>query len=217
MKSKFTDTVKLPKERALGGMLFETEDRFSNLRGEVKAIVTLDSGESFVAFEDKNLIVNGAKTVLSRLLGEYPATNDWQVTEFQMGTQGNVPGDILVPVDPSVINTSLVDPSPFIKKFRDNGVCSIDPETNYNETLCTTALGSWTADPLAVQFLPLGNETSVQFTTQMTKNEGNGTGLVTYTEAGLFTENGTMFARKTFPALIKSNDRQITFIWTILF
>ena len=60
-------------------------------------------------------------------------------------------------------------------------------------------------------------ETSVKFTVVVEKAEGNGTGTVAYTEAGLFCSDSTMFARETFPAIVKNSTRRVTFEWSILF
>ena len=66
-------------------------------------------------------------------------------------------------------------------------------------------------------FYPEGEETTVMFTTVLEKTQGNGTGVVAYTEAGMFTAGGLMFARETFPAIVKTAKYRIIFEWTFLF
>lgn len=83
-------------------------------------------------------------------------------------------------------------------------------DTGLIEDVYQKAIGSF-------EYLPVGVETSVKFTTVLEKTEGNGTGTVAYTEAGMFSANATMFARETFPAIIKNASRRIIFEWTFLF
>lgn len=61
------------------------------------------------------------------------------------------------------------------------------------------------------------DDKSLRFTIFLDKGEANGTGTIAYTESGLYTANARMFARETFPALVKTPTRSITFIWDILF
>jgi hypothetical protein len=141
----------------------------------------------WIAHEKYNMIVNLARPAMSALLAE--ADTDYIVDTFKIGTQGHdlVTPDILTPVSPSVTDTDLIDGSPFEK--------AID---HYN-------------------YLPILSPTSVQFVAILEKAEGNGTGTVTYTEAGLWMAGGNMFARETFPAIVKNSSRKVTFYWSILF
>jgi hypothetical protein len=110
-----------------------------------------------------------------------------------MGTKGHdlTSGNILIPVAPQVGDTSLIDSADTFAK-------QIGTEFNYQG------------------FNPVDN--SVMFQIVMEKEEANGSaGTVAYTEAGLFSQNGTMFARETFPAIVKNANRRITFQWIILF
>ena len=66
-------------------------------------------------------------------------------------------------------------------------------------------------------FFPENEETTVMFTTVLEKTQGNGEGVVAYTEAGMFTTGGLMFARETFPAIVKTSKYRIIFEWTFLF
>ena len=64
-----------------------------------------------------------------------------------------------------------------------------------------------------------GTKTSVDFNITLEKTEGNTTGAngKAYTEAALYTAGGHIFARETFPAIVKTDSRRITFVWSILF
>jgi len=83
-------------------------------------------------------------------------------------------------------------------------------DTDLEDPVFTKPIGSF-------EYLPSGAETSVKFTIVIEKFEANGTGVVAYTEAGLYTTDGTLFARETFPAVVKNDARKVTFEWTILF
>lgn len=67
------------------------------------------------------------------------------------------------------------------------------------------------------EYAPVGVENIVTFSFVLSKTQGNGAGTVAYTEAGLFTKGGTMFARETFPALVKNSSRKFTFQWSLIF
>ena len=67
------------------------------------------------------------------------------------------------------------------------------------------------------EYLPLGVDSTVKFTTVIERPESNGTGTVAYTETGMFTAAEDMFCRRTFPALVKTNNRKITIEWSIIF
>lgn len=157
------------------------------LRGSVSCWIEED-GVKTLHHEKSNLIVNGARKALAHLIGEVPA--QYRIDYFKLGTGGHAPGDILTPVSPTINDTAL-EAEAFSKAI-DHG----------NDT-----------------YLPAPPaETSVKFTVVVEKAEGNGTGTVAYCEAGLVCGDGTtLFARETFPAIVKNSTRRITFEWSILF
>ena len=109
------------------------------------------------------------------------------VSSMHWGTAGHQGQDILTPVPPTINDVQL------------------------NVDAFQKSIQSFT-------YLPTPpNETSVQFNCTMEKIEGNGSGVVAYTEAGLFCTNGIMFARETFPAIVKNSARKVIFEWVILF
>jgi hypothetical protein len=137
--------------------------------------------------EKSNLIVNGARKALAHLIAEANAI--YRIDTFKLGTGGHLPGDILTPVSPTITDTDL------------------------EELQFTKAI-----DHLQDTYLPTPPaETSVKFTVVVEKAEGNGSGTVAYTEAGLYCQNGTLFARETFPAIVKNSTRRVVFEWSILF
>jgi hypothetical protein len=153
------------------------------IRGSVKCWVE-EAGVIKLHHEKHNLIVNGARKALAHLVAEADA--NYIINEFQLGTGGHAPGDILTPVSPTITDTALEIPA-FTKAIT------------------------------VFEYLPALAETSVKFTVIVDKPEGNGSGVVAYCEAGLFCDNGTMFARETFPAVVKNANRRVTWEWSILF
>jgi hypothetical protein len=157
------------------------------LKGSVKCWIEED-GVKTLHHEKSNLIVNGARKALAHLISD--ANSIYKIDYFKLGTGGHAPGDILTPVSPTITDTDLEEPA--FSKAIDHG----------NDTYLPT--------PPA--------ETSVKFTVVVEKAEGNGSGTVAYCEAALFcNDNATMFARETFPAIVKNSTRRITFEWSILF
>lgn len=162
-------------------------DNYNPLKGSVKCWIEEEDGTRILHHEKHNLIVNGARKALAHLIGE--AAVAYRVDSFKLGTGGHAPGDILTPVSPTVTDTAL-------------------------ETLAFTKAIDHGDD----SYLPTPPaETSIKFTVVVEKAEGNGSGTVAYCEAGLFCQNETMFARETFPAIVKNSTRRVTFEWSILF
>lgn len=189
--SKFRDQAFMAKSGGVHGSdAMFLASRVGPVRGEVKIWVD-DGFGNILHHHDPNVVVNGARTSLAHLIAE--ADGDYQVTTFKVGGRGHVigpPEDYLTPVAPSVNDLGLVDIEPYVK--------AID----------------------MFVYAPEGAETSVVFTTILQRNEANGedtTGTAIYTEAGLFTSNGLLFARETFPIIVKNNGRRATFEWTIFF
>lgn len=83
-------------------------------------------------------------------------------------------------------------------------------DSNLETVVFSKTIATW-------YYEPTGVETSVRFQVTMEKTQANGSGTTAYTEAGLFCANGTLFARETFPAIVKTENRRIIFDWTILF
>lgn len=157
------------------------------LRGRVKVVVEENGVETVHHIKD-NIIVNIARECLCHLITA-PQTNR-HITKAYFGTQGHTGQDILNPKAPLITDSKLTDTAPFIKNI--SGF-NLMPET--------------------------GTKTSVDFNITLEKTEGNTTGAngKAYTEAALYTSGGHIFARETFPAIVKTDSRRITFVWSILF
>lgn len=146
-----------------------------------------EDGIKTLHHEKSNLIVNGARKALAHLIGQ--ATSTYKIDLFKLGTGGHLPDDILTPVSPTITDTGL-EAMAFSKAI----------------------------DHSADAYLPTPPaETSIKFTIVVEKYEGNGSGIVAYTEAGLFCASGVLFARETFPAIVKNSSRRVSFEWSILF
>lgn len=169
-------------DKSISGQIISLEDKIVP-KGRVRAFIE-ENGNRWLAWDDPNLIVNGARKALAHLVAL--PTDDYRIHKIGLGTGGHVAGDIITPISPSVADLGL--------------------ETQAFEKVITE-----------YTFEPIGVETSVKFTVSLGRDEGNGSGVVAYTEAGLFCVNGTMFARETFPALVKNSNRRIIFEWSLLF
>lgn len=161
------------------------------MKGAVKVYVE-ENGNNVLVWDDPNLIVDGARKALTHLIAA--GDTNYKVSTIKLGTKGHnlSTGNLLEPVAPKVSDTGLIDATSSV----------------YSETISNSGNG--------YVFQGTG-DTSVKFSIVMEKTEGNGSGTVAYTEAGLFCANGTLFARETFPAIVKNANRRITFEWTILF
>lgn len=185
---KTFDTMKTPVAVCPVMDRHSAAEQVRGLQGRVRVVVE-EGGFSTEVFEDHNLIVNGAKMVMANLLATAPST--YKIGNLELGTMGHDPvGGILVPVPPEVGDEGLNDTS----ADRPDLAQSIPPVVG-----------------------PAGVENTVMFTYVLDKADGNGDGVVAYTEAGLFTVSGIMFARETFPAIVKTSARKITFEWSIIF
>lgn len=61
------------------------------------------------------------------------------------------------------------------------------------------------------------DELSITFMMILGKDEANNLGASIFNEAGLFSGNGIMFARKTFSEQLKTVENEWTIKWTIIF
>lgn len=79
-------------------------------RGHVR-ITLEEEGNSWLVFNDTNLVVNGGREILSKRAG---GVTVGAISQIKVGTLGHT-GDILTPATPLVTQTTLVDTNPFIK------------------------------------------------------------------------------------------------------
>lgn len=145
-----------------------------------------------------NRVVDLGKEVLCNLITA-PQTNS-HITTLKLGCKGHdltdtSPNALLVPIEPLATDSSLIDTETVFSK-------DFDMHTMYP-----------TDD----------TKTEVQFSVVLEPTEANSSdetavnGAIAYTEAGMYTKGGVLFARETFPAIVKTENRRITFTWSILF
>lgn len=157
-------------------------------RGRVKVIIEdTETGKSWVHHQKDNIIVNLGRQAICNLLTA-PQTR-LHIDTFKIGTSGHTGTDILSPATPLITDSNLKDTAAFSKRI-----------TSFDLLPAT------------------GTKNQIDFSIMLAKNEANPTGTSgkAYTEAGLYTNSGELFARETFPAIIKTPTRQISFVWSIL-
>jgi len=141
-----------------------------------------------------NIVVNGGREALARLMGNDPGS--WSVDAMKFGDAGHEPltPHNMVPVD--VSDTDL-----------------------YGTTHVTIGLtGSGVGDfqTMDVNWPVEGKK--VQFVAPVEADQGNGTDTAEYSEAGLFYNNGSiMFAHKSFSYIIKNSTIRLVATWTFTF
>jgi len=195
-----TDTVPYPKERPLGDIVIRPFSRDGSPLADplsifqsrecAGAVCTVDSDGSIQLGD--NLVVNSGRQIIANLLGgkdfsTSTSIKDWIVTKISFGTYDEVP---------RFTDTSL-SPQPLQDLYVGG-----ENEILYNGVSHKKLLSSvdWPS-PFIVRFEAiLGTE------------EANG---LLIREAGLWTDNGTLFARKCFPAVSKSDSFALSWLWRV--
>lgn len=143
-----------------------------------------------VLYEGKNLVVNAARKIMRDLMlndDSVAGPNKYRITNMKFGNKGHLDNNILVAVPPKLTDTRLNQ---------------TDANQIYSKVANRVGLG----------------DTSIVYTVTLLNEEANLTdGTFAITEAGLFTGNNELFARKTFPVLAKTNTRSFRIEWTINF
>lgn len=94
------------------------------------------------------------------------------------------------------------------------GHCSLNPQALTTRSLCEAQSGTWFPDT-GVLYVPPEAPVKTVFQVVVPPSEGNGG---PYKEAGLFSINGTLFARTVLQThLTKNPDERLTLNWTITF
>lgn len=220
-------------------MLFKDNfDMKPQPRGEFGIYSYNKNNELIDAYEEKNLIVYGARSVMAKVLGAF--TEDVTgacgmlnpINRLVLGTRGHIGNDILTPVLVGEMHPDLglfsperdelyseqtkennyhitFDPAGALEVFDDE-----IPGTMYNNGIAGTedvALNSAKREITG----DFGNV--VRYTITIDQNCGNLPGVpVTYTEAALYAGD-TMFAMKTFPARVKEDTVKFVIIWSVIF
>lgn len=158
---------------------------------------SVENGKSELFHEDPNVVVHLSRKVLANLLAYGRLTggdplSDYVVNKAKFGNRGEENDVFVVNPDPASVT-----------------------DTDLEGSIFTVSGANFTVEDVVQQ-----TETDAWITTfkaVMDIGEGHGSGYQNYSEMGLFTENDTLFARKTFPSFIKTAARKWVVFWSIIF
>lgn len=198
-------------------------------KGEVHVFEIDDDGNKRLVRKSNLVVYSGREMLAQRLMDKDNAnvtsTKDEFISWFGLGDGGVRPADPLDPVPPVNNDEYLYSPIPVSDT---TGTYYADPH-NAGDT--TPGGGTYPANGSYVKAFDLNgvnfqqdvlNDSKylvIQITTTIGANDANG---YTLNEAGLFSAekstggysgNFTLFARVTFPSLIKTTDRRLIFVW----
>jgi hypothetical protein len=163
--------------------------------GSVEIIIQRASdGEIVQRIEDSNIVVRGGRSGLAHLwAGQwFSGVPSGRVNEMRFGDRGHDSGEPTLPKSSSIERSQLF--------------C----ESEGRPVILAKK-------PLAVDFPDGDTGTTVRFTAVIGAAEGNGTGTQGFSEVGLYRDDGTLAAHKTFGLITKTNEFQITFRWKFEF
>jgi len=202
LKDSFKDTIKV--------------------RGEFTIILEKPDG-SIEKYEEKNLIMDLARSTMSQLIGGYLPTKP--INKFVLGTLGHVGDNILEykrtgedGFDTTRIKTFSED---------DNSAqyftLTFNPESdNFTKTVEGNGYMRGqdpTNDGVSCNITRTISGRTVTFTFEIppeAANNPSGDGVIAYTEAALYS-NENIFSMKTFPARVKEPSVSMKIIWSIIF
>ena len=142
--------------------------------------------------EGHNIVVNDGREALARLLGNSGpdgGVTSWHVDTMKFGKGGHNPLNPLEMVAVSVTDTDLYDQGATPAYYPDKTVTVSFP--SYRK---------------------------VTFEASVEAAEGNGTGVLEYSEAGLYYDTGQiMFSHKAFGYIVKNNTIRLVATWTFTF
>ena len=169
-------------------------DNFDRPRGELEVLAfDAKTGRLVRIFRDGNIVVNLARATMAHLVSDPGASSQgYVVTTMKFGQGGHDPNNPTLPIPPTTSDTDLNDP--------------------------ITGNDSTQAVSFDYPDGPMG--TKVRFAATIPAVcDINGTPPAgqAISEAGLFSDNGNMFAKKTFGILTKTEEIAFTFRWTIIF
>ena len=189
------------------------------------------------SYEENNLIVYGARSVMAKVLGSFSNGSSAcdmlnPINMLVLGTRGHVGTDILHPVMVGEMHSDLGLFTPertelyseqtqefnYHVTFNPAGGMVVEdielPGTMYNNGvpgITDPSLNSAKREIIG----DFGNV--VRYTITVEQDCGNIPGVpVAYTEAALYAGD-TMFAMKTFPARVKEDSVKFVIIWSIIF
>lgn len=147
----------------------------------------------------ENIVVNDGREALARLLGN--DTGNWFVDYMKFGSGGHDPADPTIMKSVDVTDTDLYS-------VVGGGTPAHAGGEAYNFEFDVTSSTTW----------PSVGSRKVVFEGIVEATEGNDTGTLEYSEAGLYYNGGTaMFAHKAFGYIVKNNTIRLVATWTFTF
>jgi len=197
-------------------------EKYAQPTGYFKIQLHNKSGDLLEEYEDKNLIVNSARTNIAKLVCGF--TGGSSINKFIIGTNGWV-NDVLTPktiVDglvPTV--TELFAETPSTDPDYQNYTYSIefDGTASNNGFRNVTWETDRTTDNQTVSTVSVTEtDNSVTYVITIPSSVANNvpTNFASFTEAGFYCGN-TLFNIKTFPVKVKDSSTQITITWVLSF
>lgn len=188
------------------------EDKYTNYVSGHIIVEALDANNNILdRYEEHNLIMDKARTSISRLACGITGSLSKPINKFVLGTEGHKSGDYLTPKTStegfissrtmlfSEDSVSYEYPIAFTNPGTATGSCVIVSEPDSGSTVSL-----------------LHENNNVQYTIEIPATAANNTGIAVYTEAALYA-GYNIFSMKCFPAKIKDNTVALRIIWKILF
>lgn len=203
------------------------EDKLFKLRGEFYFEAIRD-GKVIDSYEDKNLVVDGARAILASLISGI--NKPVPINKLSLGTLGY--NEQFDKFTPKVVDAEYQVGAQTVKfdstrsklfsqdlgsdtldlSFDSIGNEDIQQTVSLNASYGTSEIETSTS---TVEISCTCNSVIYKFEIEQGVGHGGGDGSVTaYTEAGLFADN-IMFATKTFSAKVKDNSTKFIITWKI--
>jgi len=166
-------------------------------------IECFDKNDKLVdSFEKKNMIMFTSKQSVANSMHN-PATSVY-INKISLGNDGTISGNTMAPKTFTYdILDLFVGPSPVLPKER----LDIDIVPGLNQNPIGTIMTNTN----------IVNTSSIEYEITLNEDDANGSGIVGWSEAALFTSNGDIFAMRTFPAKIKDSTTKLKITWKIVF
>jgi hypothetical protein len=196
-------------------------------RGEF-SIESIKDNEVIETFEDKNLVVDGSRAIISSLLAG--VNNPLPINKLSLGTMGHDENfdkftpkqvDVEYQVGAELVKFDATRTKLFCQDYEENTLdCQwltvANDDTNQILPLVISyGLSEYETSESQIDVTVTCN--SVIFKFEIERGIGHGSGdnsIMSYTEAGLYAEN-ILFATKTFPVKVKDSATKFIITWKI--
>ena len=171
--------------------------------------VEVATGERRLHHSDHNVVVNYSRYVLATLIGA--SNTDLLVTQCKFGNCGLGNSQFIVQPPttayPTVADTDLVETNPL-------SIVTISGSTYFvpEDVVGPSITGSYSRRFRITMDSEIGNDGIA-----VPGIDSNTPAFQVYTEMGLFTADGNLYARKVFPSYVKTLGRVLVVLWSIVF